>query len=254
MNTSLKKWVAGACILALVSMNAAFTNAATPTASISGNSITITNAGNGAGEAVTLVLKQDGNTRTITTDYTVDTSVAGTITVNGVLGTALDGDSNSQIDAANYEISYVTLADVVGAVVVNNITAGTAGSHNITVKATVLPVLTMSVTNTDINFGELTLGGDNTAGTSTDISVLSNGTAFQVQADYTPLLHTDNTTTLPFKINNGGDVATGWNVINQVGYSATAVNTTISYIATPAANQLAGTYDTTVEYTVTGTF
>ncbi len=254
MNTRLKKLVAGACILALAWMNAAFTNAATPTASISGNNITITSAGNGAGEAVTLVLKQDGNTRTITTDYTLDTSIAGTITVSGVLGGALDGNSDNQIDAANYEISYVTLAGVVGAVVVNNIAAGTAGSHTVNVKATVLPVLTMTVTNTDINFGELTLWQDNTAGTSTNISVLSNGTAFQVQADYAQLLHTDNTNTLPFKINNGSDVLTGGNVISQVGYSATAVNTTVSYIATPAANQLAGTYDTTVEYTVTGTF
>lgn len=244
MNTSLKKLIAGACMLALVSMNALSVNGATPNATLVDDTITITAAGNLAAESVTLVLKQDGSIVNAG-DYTLDTSVANTILVTNNAG---------NFALANYEISYVTLAGVVGAVVVNNITAGTLGSHVVTVNATVLPVLTMSITNTDINFGELTLGGDNTASTTTAISVLSNGTAFQVQADYTPLLHTDNTTTLPFKINNGGDVATGGNVINQASYSATAVNTTISYIATPAANQLAGTYDTTVEYTVTGTF
>lgn len=244
MNTSLKKLIAGACMLALVSMNTLSVNGATPNATLVDDTITITTAGNLAAESVTLVLKQDGSIVNAG-DYTLDTSVANTILVTNDAG---------NFALANYEISYVTLAGVVGAVVVNNITAGTLGSHVVTVNATVLPVLTMTVTNTDINFGELTLGGDNTASTTTTISVLSNGTAFQVQADYTPLLHTDNITTLPFKINNGGDVATGGNVINQVGYSETAVNTTVSYIATPASNQLAGTYDTTVEYTVTGTF
>lgn len=244
MNTSLKKLVAGACILALAWMNALNVNGATPSATLVNDVITITSAGNLAAESVTLVLKQD-TVVVNAVNYTLDTSVAGTILVT---------NNSGNFAEANYEISYVTLAGVVGAVVVNNIAAGTAGSHTVNVKATVLPVLTMTVTNTDINFGELTLWQDNTAGTSTNISVLSNGTAFQVQADYAQLLHTDNTNTLPFKINNGSDVATGNNVITQVGYSATAVNTTVSYIATPAANQLAGTYDTTVEYTVTGTF
>lgn len=135
-----------------------------------------------------------------------------------------------------------------------NVVQGSA-DHQVIVTATVLPYLQMTIDNTAIDFGVLNLWNENIASSTTDIEVDSNAQdGFNVIASYDQLRHTDTTTTIAFKLNNGADVSTWENVINQIGYSATAVDTTVSYIANPAANQKSGNYSTTVTYSVTGSF
>lgn len=143
------------------------------------------------------------------------------------------------------------------------IVQGSTG-HQVEVSATVLPYLTMTIDNTAIDFGALTLGSDNLAGTDTEITIDSNAQEwFNVVASFSQLTHTDTTTTLDFKLNtdevapltaSGSDVTTGNTVIDQVGYSSTGVTAQVSYIASPASNQKSWNYSTTVTYNVTWSF
>ena len=61
------------------------------------------------------------------------------------------------------------------------------GSDTVTVSGTVAPTLTMDVTGTALDFGNLNLGKANTLTGATTISVLSNATSFSVAASFADL-------------------------------------------------------------------
>lgn len=242
MKTSLKKLVAGASIVALAAMNIAFTNAAPSTAVVTAWNIVITDARFEAG--------QDVNNLTVYVDWVLSPVWELTITED----TLTIDNTTDYVWAEKVQYIYETgtpATNFVWAVVVKG-----SASHQVVVSATVLPYLNMSITNTAIDFGALNLWVLNTALSTTPITVSSNAQEwFNVAASYAQLTHTDNTTTIPFVLNNGAaDIATTWNIINQVWYVWTDVNATVSYKATPASNQKSGNYSTIVTYSVTWNF
>ena len=150
----------------------------------------------------------------------------------------------------------------VGSGITNLTSTGTAtGSINVSVAAFVQPVLSMTLTGSAIDFGNLTLGAINTATGQTTINVTTNANTYNVQASYTSLLHTDANTTLPFGIDYGSgttynsskDTPSVLTVLSSAA-PATSKDATITYRADPATLQKAGSYATTVAYTVTGNF
>jgi hypothetical protein len=269
---NIKKLVAAISVVALVALNFANTNAASPTASISWDTVTLLTTGTTSADTVTLVVKKDGTPLTVTTDYTVDSSVNGTITVTAVT----PWDFNN----SNLDISYITLDGDNWAVVVNNKTAWTAWSNSVTVSAYVLPILSMSISDTSIDFGELVPWVTNTQ--TTDVTTASNAKDWVTVSVASTWLATWNTGTDKYIWNLARWSATsttwsdtyqisssttnGWTALSSTNVGASQnvlvannvakanATTTVSLAATSTTTTEAGNYNDTLTFTVTGTF
>ncbi len=166
MKTSLKKLVAGASIVALVLTNLAFTNAAVPTAVINiDDDIVITDA--------RFLSSQDEDDLTVYLN-TIAVAVGDLTLAYGSLTIAWTFTS-----ASVYNVSYIHndgTTNFAWAVVVN-----WADAHEVTVTATVLPILSMTLTNTALDFGELSVDSLNTTTQSTTVTASTNATdGFQI--------------------------------------------------------------------------
>ena len=163
-----------------------------------------------------------------------------------------------------FEVSYVTANWQAWAVVVSN-----DDSHTVQVSATVLPVLTMTVDNDAIDFGNLELGEVNEAGSGTQITLTTNATDWaSINASFSALADDENY--IPFALSgstgvadwsdfdssiaDGSDKVTVNNIFDDINGPVLNDEYDIYYYADPAENQAAGEYNTTVEYTVTGNF
>lgn len=126
----------------------------------------------------------------------------------------------------------------------------------VTVTARVLPYLNMTLTWTSIDFWDLNLWTLNVATDKTEISANSNAREwFNVVATYAQLSHVD-WDLLPFSIrfDAWANIATAGDVLRSDVFTGDVLNATIEYTATPASNQKAWNYETTVTYTITGNF
>lgn len=149
MKTSLKKLVAGASIVALVAMNAVFTNAATPEWSITGNDLVITDSN--------FLASQDEAKLTV---YVTDSSNA-TVAVTSVISDGILTLTTPWIASTVYSVRYIFndwVTQFSGAVVIDN-----NNNFTVNVTATVLPILSMELSDNSLNFGELVAGTSNIA-------------------------------------------------------------------------------------------
>ena len=287
MKTSFKKIVATASIAALVAMNLANVNAATPTAVISGATIVLSSAGNVWDNVSTLVVKQDWVVVTAAGNYTVDGSVDGTITITAtdegsMDSSTWDASAWSDVKAGNYQVSYVTATWVAGAIVVNNVDAGTLNSNAATVTATVLPILSMSLSDNTIEFGELVPWIANTQSTIiTTASNAKNGITVSVASTWLATWNT-NTDKHIWDLARVDSLATTWtdtyviesvdtwakwgtvlasqnvastqNILVTDNVAKSNSTTTVNLTATVDEQTEAGNYNDTLTFTVTGTF
>jgi hypothetical protein len=136
-------------------------------------------------------------------------------------------------------------------------------SGSVAVSATVAPVLTMSLSGQTVAFNTLSLGTPTTSADTTDVSVVTNANlGYSVVATFANLTNTANAAhTIPLKVISSaigaGDLSSTSSVLLNTGVtpaSGTPETTSVSYKATPAANQAAGSYTTSVVYTATANF
>lgn len=293
MKTSLKKLVAGASIFALVAMNALSVNgAAVNDVNVSDTNWVIT-LNSATDFSWTIKVVVNGNTRTASVN-------AGNIEI-----TDADGTSNTTLDAGNYSISFVSdqgtstdsSDDLYWAVVYNTLTAWANGSNKVTVTASVLPVLSLTIANSVIDLWNLTSTAIKDSDTDTVLTVATNAADWYVvsasasnfafwaytipfvsrsaQLAWTSGFSIDVASVSQWTAGTSTVASTSWEatastfvVANSsasfAGASASIPTSTkwttngdvinVNYAGSVSAVQEAGTYSTTVTYTVTGNF
>lgn len=270
MKTSFKKLVAWASIMSLIAMNALSVNGANiqATAVASWNTISstivLTSALNfpAVDEIVSASIKNldwtTAWTTTLTTsvDWSDDTS---TLTI-----ATADLTNN-----AAYIVSFVTTSWNAWAVMVN---VWTPTNNVVTVSASVLPTLSMSITNPAINIWDLSTVWTTQAATTSVVSVSSNANSFSVLANIAwtdtsgniankLVRSTDNNdidAQIDFWLNTDGlnaiNITNNQEVINQITFTSAPVTAEVRYVAWSAAWKKAWNYSANVTYTVTWSF
>lgn len=190
-------------------------------------------------------------------------------------------------DNAAYTINYRDSDGNFGATVIN---FGTA--NQVTVSATVEPILTLAVTNTAIDLGVLSTTAETDSGTDTNVAVTTNANSgFSILASATAFTGASSSNVIPFVARNAqaagtegfsldvatvNAISTGTGTLSAAaGFNgatgSTAVSTTaqtiasstgtaangsvdVNYRANISAITEADAYSTTVTYTVTGNF
>lgn len=180
---NFKKAVAGFSALAIVAASTVSVNAA---------ALEKTEATYNAGtDTVTVVTTTDGTTAK---DFSSDAIT--TLVIDGVTATVANvatetateftvllptpsevEDDNTTDNSGNFTVSFVTASGDFGSAVFSTDNFGGEGANDVEVTATVVPVLSMDVTNTAVSFGDMVADtvatGDNTTTIAVDTNAVS---------------------------------------------------------------------------------